>query len=564
MPSMSDLNRFQVAQTNIDNRRSIFPRNHSVKLSFDLGDVVPFLCEEILPGDSWSVDTSKVIRTQPLVTPVMDNIDLDTYFFFVPNRLVWTHWINFMGENSDSAWIPEVEYSVPQLTIPDGGFAVGTIADYMGVPPLSGAGFNINALPFRAYALICDQWFRDENLMDPVNIELGDSTIVGSNGDNQITDIVKGGKPFIAAKRHDMFTSALPAPQKSLNPVSVPISLASTYSAKVPVITDVDSSYALTMTEGIHFHTPQHTTVHGPVGLGVDNGQSAYYTESAMPSSTTVIPSNLWVNMEGSMLDGIGFSINDFRFAYAMQRYYEAIARSGSRYIESIKAFYGVTSPDARMQRAEFLSGSRVPINISQVENVTNTSQNIEPIGSVAGISVTGNAQSEFSKSFTEHGYIIGVMVARLNSHSYQQGLEPTFFRKTLFDYYNPVFSNIGEQPIDIRSIYIDAYTPDDPLAPNTFGYQEAWADYRFKNNRISGELRSVYDQSLDVWHFGDYYASRPYLSASWIREDKSLLDRALAVTSDVSNQFIADIYIKSNVARCMPTYSIPGLSDKL
>ena len=214
----NDTNRFSVNPTNLDISRSIFNRDHKMLFSGNVGDVIPFYCTEILPGDTISVTTSKVVRLQPLVTPIMDNLYLDTYYFFVPNRLVWSHWKEFMGENTSSAWVPSVEYTIPQITVPSGGFNVGTIADYLGVPPKTGAGKTISALPFRAYALIMNEWFRDENLMNPVHVHVDDTTRTGVNTDDQVSDIELGGKPFIAAKYHDYFTSCLPGAQKAAGP----------------------------------------------------------------------------------------------------------------------------------------------------------------------------------------------------------------------------------------------------------------------------------------------------------------------------------------------------------
>lgn len=318
-----------------------------------------------------------------------------------------------------------------------------------GIPSLS-----VSALPFRAYALIMNEWFRDENLSDPLVVPVDDATVVGVNSGTFVTDVAKGGLPYKAAKYHDYFTSCLPSPQK------------------------------------------------GP---------------------DVVIP----------------------------------VAEAGSRYIEILKSHFGVTSPDARLQRPEYLGGNRVPINTNQVIQQSATTEGETAQGTVTGMSVTTDTHSDFTKSFTEHGFVIGVKVARYD-HTYQQGLERFWSRKDRFDYYWPVFANIGEQAVKNKEIYAQGTDEDDEV----FGYQEAWADYRYKPSRVTGEMRSQYAQSLDVWHLADDYSALPTLSDSWIREDKANVDRVLAVTSSVSNQLFADIYIKNRTTRPMPMYSVPGQID--
>lgn len=557
--------RFAGNPTGVNISRSIISRDHSVKFSFNVGDVVPFMCDDILPGDTVTIDTSKVVRLQPMVAPIMDEVFLDTYYFFVPYRLLWNHWINFMGENTASAWEPEVEYSVPQVEIPSGGYDAGTIADYMGVPIKVAGGQKVSAMPFRAYALICDQWFRSENLMTPVNVNKDDSDIVGSNGGDQVTDIVKGGKPFIACKTFDYFTASLPEPQKGPD-VTLPLGSIAPLSGQAPVSTGADShlgnksnylKYSLLDTQGnvIDFPTRSTNVFVTPFG-NVKAADGSIGNELGY-----VTPNNLYASLDGLNADlsqATASTVNELRQAFAIQKYYERLARGGSRYIEMIKAFYGVTSPDARLQRAEYLGGNRIYLDVEQVAQQSSTKDQPTPAGSVFGLSVTGDTNSDFTKSFTEHGLLIGVCVARYH-HTYQQGLERMWFRKNLFDFYNPTFANLGEVPILKKEIY---FTDNAEQNDSVFGYQEAWADYRYKPNRVAGEMRSAYATPLDSWHLADNYSSVPSLSADWIREDKTMLDRALAVTSQVSNQLIADFYIKADYARPMPVYSIPGLID--
>lgn len=540
--------RFAMNPTRIDMSRSKFNRSHSYKTTFNVGQLIPFYCDEVLPGDTFSVKTSKVIRMQTLLTPLMDNIYLDTYFFFVPNRIVWEHWRELMGENSQSAWIPEVEYSVPQLTAPaETGWTVGTLADYFGIPT-GVPNLSVNALPFRAYALICNEWFRDENLTDPLNVPVTDSDIVGVNTGNYITDVVKGGLPFMAAKYHDYFTSCLPAPQKGPD---VTIQLAQ--STRLPVA-PFDNDVPGIGSTGMRLRRvgPDPTVSDGSLGIR-DSGY--VYSSGTAPSpfpSYGLEPSNLWAYNDGSLAVA---TINQLRTAFQIQKLYERDARGGSRYIEILKSHFGVTSPDARLQRPEYLGGQRVPININQV--VQNSETSNTPQGNTAAYSLTVDSHGDFSKSFVEHGFIIGLMVARYD-HSYQQGLERFWSRRDRFDYYWPVFANLGEMAVKNKEIFAQGTEVDDEV----FGYQEAWADYRYKPSRVTGEMRSQYSQSLDVWHLADDYATLPYLSDSWIREDPKTVNRVLAVSDNLSAQLFCDIFVDCTATRPMPLYSIPGLVD--
>ena len=548
--SRNENTRFALNPTNLDIARSTFRRDHSVKLSFNVGDVIPFYVDEVLPGDTFQLKTSMVARLQTLLTPMMDNLYLDTYFYFVPNRIVWQHWRELMGENTQSAWIPTTEYSVPQVTAPSGGWSIGSIADYMGIPT-GVANLSVNALPFRAYALIMNEWFRDENLSDPLNIPVDDATLAGSNGTNYITDVVKGGMPFKAAKFHDYFTSALPAPQKGPD-VTIPVSGGSNY----PVRTLAESVSGPS-------NVPLQIRTFGQMPynvVGVNKSDSPEpgavwaSVSSVSGNAEPFVPTNLWAINDGSVSAA---TINQLRMAFQIQKLYEKDARGGTRYIEILKSHFGVTSPDARLQRPEYLGGNRIPVNINQVVQNSATQADGTPLGDTAAFSVTTDVHGDFIKSFVEHGFVIGVMVARYD-HTYQQGLERFWSRRDRLDYYFPVFANIGEQPILNKEIYAQGTTQDDEV----FGYQEAWADYRYKPSRVAGEMRSKAPTSLDVWHLADEYTTLPKLSDAWIREDKTNVDRVLAVTSSVSNQMFADLFISCKATRPMPVYSIPGLID--
>lgn len=544
----------QLPRVNIS--RSKFNRDSTVKTSFNVGDLIPFYIDEVLPGDTFQVKTNLVARMQPLVSAPMDNLYLDTYYFYVPNRLVWNHWKELNGENTESAWIPETEYQVPQIQSPAGGWNIGTIADYFGIPT-GISGLSVSALPFRAYSLICNEWFRDENLKDPLETPVDDTTVVGVNTGNYITDCAKGGLPFKAAKLHDYFTSCLPGPQKgpdvTLNIASgtIPVSTSSTSRSVsgVPLTLSMSDGYV------------------NPIG-----GNRALYgicTESSNIMKATcganydqetvadagIEPLNLVANFDSS--GGLPLvTINQLRTAFQIQRMYEKDARGGTRYTEILRSHFGVTSPDSRLQRPEYLGGQRIPININQVvQNSSSTKDS--PQGNVAAYSLTSESHGDFIESFTEHGFIIGLMVARYE-HTYQQGINRLWSKKSRTDFYLPVLANIGEQPVLNKEIYASGTDVDDEV----FGYQEAWADYRYKPSIVTGEMRSNHDKTLDSWHWADDYDVLPKLSSSWIDEDKGNIDRSLAVTSSLANQLYADIYVQNQTTRPMPVYSVPGLID--
>lgn len=552
--------RFATNPVRLDMSRSKFPRNFSHKTTFNAGQVIPFYVDEVLPGDTFQVRTSKVVRMQTLLTPVMDNVYLDTYYFFVPNRLVWEHWKQFMGENTESAWIPQVEYEVPQLTAPANGWEVGTLADYMGIPT-GVKGLSVSALPFRAYALIMNEWFRSENLTDPLNIPVDDATVAGVNTGNYVSDVAKGGKPYIANKFRDYMTACLPSPQKGPD---VTIQTAQLGNAPVvpmdkPVPKDLlNYPYNVYIPKGnsdfeAGYHAGSvHKNAFGGAYWLADTGNANL--DPTIDNGVAGYPANLWAQFDNTVSVA---TINQLRTAFQIQKFYERSARGGSRYIETLKAHFGVTSPDARLQRPEYLGGNRIPVSINQVIQNSGTVSGSTPLGDTGAMSLTTDVHSDFTKSFVEHGFVIGVMVARYD-HTYQQGIERFWSRKSMFDYYWPEFANIGEMAVLNKEIYAQGNDQDNEV----FGYQEAWADYRYKPSRVSGEMRSQYAQSLDVWHLADDYSKLPSLSDSWIREDPNPINRVLAVSDNVANQFFCDIYVQNYTTRNMPLYSIPGLID--
>lgn len=562
--------------------RSTFDTSRNVKTSFSCGSLIPFFCSEVLPGDTFDVSTSKVIRSQTMLTPFYGDLVCDTFYFFCPNRLVWDHWEEFCGENKESAWAPTTEYTMPTIIPPEGGFAVNTLADYFGLPlGIEWKGDDELApmvLPFRMYAKIVDEFFRDENLTDPLLIPTDDANQFGSNGDNYITDVANGGKPFVVAKLHDYFTSCLPSPQKG-PAVGIPIDVPVFSGGVFPVTTGRNVSEDATMypmvvktlqtpsgtsndfndlrlravnaTANGYWNQSTQTPASGAMSISTVNPLSGYYG---------IAPANLQVDIPSDVSGGsvqAEFSVNELRLAFAYQRFLEALARSGSRYTEILLGLFNTHSPDARLQRPEYLGGNRVPLNVTEVTNVAQTSTDF--LGDVAAKSQTNDRNHSFIKSFTEHGFVIGLMCIRYE-HSTSQAIEKFWTRKKFTDFYNPKFAHLGEMPVYQAELYATA----DNMVDRTkiFGYQEAWAEYRYGRNMVTGEMRPGVANSLSYWNLADHYDEPPYLSDEWIREDPGNLDRVLAVSHDVANQFWVDILVNCKCTRPMPLYSVPGLID--
>ena len=539
----------------LDITRSRFKRRQNVKLTLNAGKLIPFYVDEVLPGDTFSIDQAAIIRMTTPIFPVMDNCYMDIYYFFTPNRILWKNWKRFMGENDTGPWAQTQEYTIPQIKIyKDSRNAVpleGSLMDYMGIPTKvckdENTEFEVNALPFRAYTMIWQEWFRDQNVDNPAINSVDDATVsyADVNDDSKVEDMLKeayrGGRPLPVNKFHDYFTSALPSPQKAGEPVTIPLA------GKVPVYGyEYNSDKKVPEKLSLITRNGQNSTIENgedtPLQINayeIDaDGQYYYksmdlYTDMSKVSSTT---------------------INQLRQAFQVQKYYEQLARGGSRYREMIYSLFHTKISDKTVQIPEYLGGTRITINMSQVIQTSGTTPE-SPQGNTAAVSVTPYNGSMFTKSFEEHGYVIGVCCIR-HDHTYQQGLERMWSRKTNLDFYYPVFANLGEQAILKKEIYLTGTETDN----QAFGYQEAWAEYRMKPNRICGKFRSNATGTLDSWHYGDNYKAVPSLSQAWMKEGDTEIQRTLAV--DNEPQFIMDTVIDNTSVRPMPMYSIPGLVD--
>ncbi len=514
--------------------RSAFDRSHSYKTTFDSDYLIPFLVEEVLPGDSFQVSTTLFARMMSALTvPSMDNLHLDTFYFFVPNRLVWENWQRFMGErdpNPDSS----ISFVIPTLTYAATGNQGGRhLGGYFGIQSEKQL-VGINVLPYRAYNLIYNSWFRDQNLQESIFIAKDDGPDAWGAGWPDGNYIVRK-----RGKRPDYFTSCLPWPQKG-DAVSIPM----TGDAPISGLGKHDQTFGGSTQAAYETDGTRPTYASFAFIDGVGGGSAEWLAEEG----DTGYP-NIYAN-----LSNVGATtINELREAFALQKLLERDARGGTRYTELVKSHFGVTSPDSRLQRPEYLGGNSKPIMINPVEQTSVTAGT--PQANVAAFGTGINQGGGFSKSFTEHGYIIGILNVRADV-TYQKGVDRMWSRSTKNDFFWPALQHIGEQAVLSKEIFADT-TGDDELV---FGYQERFAEYRSKQSLITGQLRSVHGTSLDLWHLSqDFGGSRPTLSAAFILSSTPL-DRCLAVTSEP--QFVLDSYIKMKVVRPMATYSVPGLID--
>lgn len=529
----------QVPQANI--KRSSFNRSHSYKTTFDSGYLVPFYVDEVLPGDTFNLDVSIFARLATPIVPIMDDIYLDTFFFFVPNRLVWDNFVKQMGEQVDPG--DTIDYLTPTVNFTSAP-GLQSLADYFGVPPTVANPGQVNALPFRAYNLIYNRWFRDENLQESVSVPTGDGP-----DDPSIYNVLRRGK------RHDYFTSALPWPQKGPG-VDLPLG------GTAPVI---GNGMAVGFTDGTNNAGLYALSDNSLVGKRDSYGANVGVTTSASGSfATGSIGLTTDPDKSGIVADlseATAVTINSLRQAFMLQQLLEKDARGGTRYKELLLSHYGVSVPDYRLQWPEYLGGSSGMMNIHQVAQ-TSASDSVTPQGNLAAYGVFSDNNHGFTKSFVEHGFVIGLVSVRANL-SYQQGLERFWRRKTRYDYYWPSLAHLGEQAIDNAEIFLQDNSVLDsngsPVNDGVFGYQERSAEYRYKPSHVTGKLRSGTDNSLDVWHLSQYFENLPVLNSEFI-EDNPPIARALAVQNEP--QIIFDSYLKLNCVRPMPVHGIPGFQS--
>lgn len=539
----------QIPSTQIP--RSVFDRSHGYKTTFNSGFLVPFYVDEVLPGDSFKLTATLFARLATPIVPFMDNLYLETFFFFVPNRLVWDNWQKFNGEQKNPT--DSTDFLIP--TVSGTNVQNQTLWDYFGLPTNVNEALKVNALPFRAYNLIFNEWFRDENLQESLKVSTGD-------GPDNLTDynLVRRGK------RHDYFTSCLPWPQKGPG-VEISLGGAIPVSGDVSFYRQVGSfhsdngiSSVNNWSDKVFFKETDPFTIGNKgvswSGSGFIPLEGRFSASDPHPDQISFYVGKYGITSEGLIADlskASPISINDLRQAFQIQKLYERDARGGTRYTEILRSHFGVISPDARLQRPEYLGGSSARISINPVQQTSATNETT-PQGNLAAFGVVSDSFHGFSKSFVEHGYVFGFVNVRADL-TYQQGLNRMWSRQGRFDFYWPVLAHLGEQAVLNKEIYAQGTADDDKV----FGYQERYAEYRYYPGQITGKFRSTDPQPLDSWHLAQKFSSLPTLSPQFIQDDPPV-ERVVAVANEP--QFLFDSYIRLKCARPMPVYSVPGLVD--
>lgn len=515
-------------------QRSTFDRSHGYKTTFDAGQLIPFYVDEALPGDTFNCSTNIFGRLATPLKPVMDNMFIDVHYFSVPIRLLWDNWKKFNGEQRNPA--DSTNFIMPTITSPTGGYAESSIYDYMGIPTKV-AGLEHRADFLRAYNLIYNEWFRDENLQNSVVNHV-------DNGPDTYTDYII----LPRGKRKDYFTSALPWAQKA-TPVSIPIGTQAPLVGLAPINRIANASYWDVYDENTNTKSGAATISSAPNGR-LGNGVVSVSLDPRGQAAANLAGSGIYADLSSAT----AATINQLREAFQIQRMYERDARGGTRYTELIQSHFGVISPDARLQRPEYLGGGTAPINVNPIAQTAPEAAGTTPQGNLAAMGTFSMSSKGFTKSFTEHEIIIGLASARADLN-YQQGLNRMWSRSTRFDFFWPSLAHLGEQAILNKELYAQGTSADD----NVFGYQERYAEYRYKPSQVTALFRSNATASLDVWHLSQEFSSLPALNSAFIVENPPI-DRIIAVPAEP--QFIMDVFLKLVCARPMPTYATPGLID--